>query len=129
MSHKIRKIVAISTVIFMLAGISYIWITSAGWTYSEGSRAGTITKFSYKGSWIKTWEGELAMGSIEQGGQREKWEFSVNEDEDGKGIVKQVEDALDSGRRVKVYYRQQRSAQSWKGATTYFVTKVEYLGE
>ena len=127
--NKAKKVAMILAIVGVLGGGVFLSFSSAGWTYSEGSRAGVVTKFSHKGSFVKTWEGELAMGAIDQGGQREKWEFSVYEAVDGEGIVKQVEDALDSGKRVKIHYRQQRSSQSWKGATTYFVTGVEYLGK
>tara|TARA_Y100000034_G_scaffold33124_2_gene40642 strand:+ start:1116 stop:1514 length:399 start_codon:yes stop_codon:yes gene_type:complete len=126
---KIKGALIILAVLCVPVGGGYLYWSSSGWTYSEGSRAGTVVKFSHKGNWTKTWEGELAMGSIEQGGQREKWEFSVYEEQDGEGICKQVEDAMDSGRRVKVHYRQQRGTQWWKGATEYFVTSVEYLGK
>ena len=126
---KAKTILIILAVAGVLGGGVYLYFSSSGWTYSEGERVGVIVKFSHKGSWVKTWEGELAMGAIDQGGQREKWEFSVNETEDGEGRIKEVKDAMKSGRRVAIHYRQQRGSQSWKGATTYFVTKVEYLGK
>lgn len=126
-SFKAKNLFIRFIVLSVIGGGIYLFFASSGWTYSEGSRVGVITKFSYKGNWKKTWEGEMAMGSINQGGQREKWEFSVYEPTDGEGIVKQVEDAMDSGERVKVHYRQQRSTQIWKGSTTYFVTKVDVL--
>lgn len=126
---KAKKVAMILAVVGVLGGGVYLWFSSAGWTYSEGSRVGVVVKFSHKGSWVKTWEGELAMGAIDQGGQREKWEFSVYPPEDGESVVEQVEDAMDSGKRVKIHYREQRSSQSWKGSTTYFVTEVEHLDE
>ena len=126
---KTKKIAIILAVVGILGGGVYLYFSSASWTYSDGSRAGVVVKFSHRGSFIKTWEGELSMGALDQGGVREKWEFSVNESVDGEGIVEQVEDALDSGERVKMHYREQRAIQSWKGSTKYFITEVEYLGK
>jgi len=120
--------------------VGYLYFASSGWTYSVGNRAGVVNKFSKRGTMFKTWEGELSMGAIDQGGVREKWEFSVLTDqmqmtiddndnlipvEGGKRVVELVEDALDSGYRVKLLYRQQRGVQSWKGATDYFIVNVE----
>lgn len=124
--------------------IGYLWFSSAGWTYSVGNRAGVVVKFSKKGTMFKTWEGELSQGAVDQGGVREKFHFSVQTDqmqmtrdgdddlvpvEDGKRVVDLVQDALDSGHRVKLLYRQQRGVQSWKGQTNYFVVGVEQVGQ
>lgn len=125
---KVKKTLIIMALVGVFGGIGYLWWSSDGWTYSEGSRAGTVVKFSKRGSFVKTWEGQLAMG-VNKAGAMTLWNFSVYEKQDGKGIIKQVEDSMDSGRRVKIHYRQQRGRQSWKGDTTYFVTKVEYLGK
>lgn len=122
----------------------YLWFSSSGWTYSVGNRAGVVNKFSKKGTMFKTWEGELSMGAIDQGGVREKWAFSVEADqvqmtvddndnlipvENGKRVVDLIQEALDSGHRVRLLYRQQRGVQSWKGATDYFIVNVERVGE
>lgn len=37
------------------------------WTYSEGTRAGQLIKFSEKGVVFKTYEGELNMGGLGTG--------------------------------------------------------------
>lgn len=123
-SSKVKVIMIASTVLLLAGGGVYLWWSSAGWTNSIGARTGIVIKFSEKGGFGKwdTHEGEL-----QQGANVKKWEFSVYEKQDGEGIIKQVENAMDSGKRVKIHYRQQREMQSWKGKTTYFVTKVEYL--
>ena len=122
-----KKLWTIGGVGFLIGAlVVYVWYASGGWTYSEGSRAGVIVKFSKKGTFMKTWEGELSMGAVDQGGVREKWEFSV---ESGTDMVGRVQDAMDSGHRVKLNYRQQWRVQPWKGKTDYFVTGVERVGK
>lgn len=131
-------------VLALVLFVGYLWVASSGWTYSVGNRAGVANKFSKKGMMFKTWEGELSMGAIDQGGVREKWAFSVLADqtqmtvdnndnlvpvENGKRVVDLLQEALDSGHRVRLLYRQQRGVQSWKGATDYFIVNVERVGE
>ncbi len=111
--------------VVLLGLIGYVYFASAGWTYSEGSRAGVVVKFSKKGSWSKTHEGELSMGAIDQGGVREKWAFSVEDDD----MVAEVQKAMDHGHRVKLLYREQYRTQFWKGDTKYFITGVERVGK
>jgi hypothetical protein len=124
MAAKSKKpILFIGGGIALVALIGYAYFASAGWTYSEGSRAGVVVKFSKKGTFMKTWEGELSMGAVDQGGVREKWQFSVEEP-----MVEKVQDAMDHGHRVKLLYRQQYRSQSWKGQTEYFIVGVERVG-
>src|SRR4026207_830995 len=50
--------------------------SALSWSYSEGSRAGYLQKFSKKGWVCKTWEGELALVTM-PGTVGEKFYFSV----------------------------------------------------
>ena len=127
MAAKSKKpLLIIISVVAVAALVGYFYFVSAGWTYSEGSRAGVVVKFSKKGSFgFKTHEGELSMGALAQGGVREKWAFSVEEGP----MIKDVQDAMDHGKRVKLLYYEQYRIQSWKGKTTYFITGVERVGE
>ena len=127
MAVRFRKSAIICGVVLVVGLIGYFYFVSAGWTYSEGSRAGVVIKFSKKGSFAgwKTHEGALSMGAIQQGGVRENWAFSVEEGP----MVAEVQKAMDHGKRVKLLYRQQYRIQSWKGKTEYFITGVERVGE
>jgi hypothetical protein len=122
---KSKKPILIGVAVLLLMACMYLYFTFSGWTYSEGSRAGVVVKLSHKGNWTKTWEGELSMGALDQGGVREKWAFSVLEGPQ----VEAVQDAMDHGKRVKLEYREQRGLQSWNGATKYFITGVEKVGD
>lgn len=72
--------------------------------FSNGERAGVVTKLSEKGLIFKSWEGELLVAlPIDVAGntQPEKFEFNVSPD-----CVDKVKAALTSGKRVTLVYRQ-----------------------
>ena len=58
--------------------VGYFWVV-LNWNYSTGERAGWIQKFSKKGWFCKTWEGEIAMVSM-PGAIPEKFYFTVWDD-------------------------------------------------
>jgi hypothetical protein len=84
--------------------------------YSEGDRAGVVSKLSRKGYIIKTSEGELNVGAQGQVGNMSNnlWAFTI-----AGG------DAMTSGNRVKLHYEQRYLKFFWMGDTEYFITKVE----
>lgn len=86
-------------------------------TYSEGIRAGELVKFSRKGLFIKTWEGQISQGVSES----LQFEFSVEDKE------KQVRHDLMNlqGKYVKLHYFERYKTFFWLGDTKYFITKVE----
>lgn len=89
-------------------------------TYSDGERTGTIAKFSHKGLMIKTWEGELHQGGLDQGGVAKVWSFSVED----PAVIEKIHEAQRSGGSYTLKYRQQLMQQSWQGETAYFITDV-----
>ncbi len=93
--------------------------------YSEGDRAGVISKFSKKGVLFKTYEGELNEGAQGQMGNmvNRLWAFTV--DSDDPKVVEILQDAMLTGRRIRVHYEQRYMKFSWMGDTEYFVTKVD----
>ena len=96
-------------------------------TYSEGSRAGVIIKFSKKGYVFKTYEGELnlgGMGNVPNTAQfNQTWEFSVKD--------QHIADTLMGleGRKVSLHYKEKIKNLPWQGETKYFVDGVEVLNE
>lgn len=102
--------------------------------YSEGDRAGTITKLSRKGFFCKTWEGSANLGGMKK--------ITVTSS-DGKSTMDQtvpntfdftIEDpnllplivaAMDSGQRVKLSYREELFTFCRSDSNDYFVTGVE----
>jgi hypothetical protein len=94
-------------------------------SFSEGDRAGVVSKFSQKGFVIKTHEGELNVGAQGEVGNMalSPWAFSVvNNDPE---IIKKLSDSMLSGKRVRLHYEQKYFKYFWLGDTEYFVTKVD----
>jgi hypothetical protein len=100
-----------------------LWTAIAlNYSYSRGSRAGYVQKFSRKGWICKTYEGELAMVNV-PGALQERWEFSVRDDSVAQVITKSM------GQRVSLSYDQHVGVPtSCFGETQYFVTGVQVLG-
>lgn len=106
----------------VVAGLLFVWV--AGWTYSEGTRAGELIKVSKKGVVFKTHEGQLNLGGFESGNDGvvgNIWDFSTTKDE--------VYDRLQQleGKKVKLYYRQRYKPMPWQGKTDYFVEGVDEI--
>lgn len=94
--------------------------------YSEGSRAGVITKFSKKGVICKSYEGTMSIGFMKDGQgtvSSEEWHFTVED----PAIVKAVEEAATSGRPVKLSYSQELFEGICRSDTDYFITAVQYV--
>lgn len=91
--------------------------------YSTGSRAGIVTKFSNKGLFNKSWEGELSIGGTTTDSEghlvANNWAFSVVDLE----VVTKIQDALDHGTRVRLTYKQGGLVLGTRD-TSYIVTDV-----
>lgn len=97
-------------------------------SYSTGYRAGNVMKLSKKGVVFKTWEGELNVGGFSDGGgdgdmATTVWSFSVSDD----AVVKEIENAVDKGSKVKLQYVEKYFQLDFCGDTKYFVTGVEQV--
>ncbi len=118
-----RKLV-IGLVLFLVLslGISYLLTR---FPYSEGERAGVVSKLSKKGYFFKTIEGELNVGAQGSVGNMTNnlWAFTVADNDDV--ISKQLEDAMITGKRVSLHYEQRYLKFSWMGDTEYFITGVK----
>ena len=73
-------------------------------TYSEGDRAGVVTKLSKKGVVCKTWEGELLMGGINQfaAPAANVFHFSVVDE----NIVDDLKVVMEQQKPVRLTYKQ-----------------------
>ena len=96
--------------------------------YSDGSRVGTITKFSKKGIAFKTWEGELVMGGMRSHTDTDGnssvvanvFVFSVTDE----SVVPKVQQLLDNGHRAKLVYHQILFHNPTSQQTSYAITDV-----
>jgi hypothetical protein len=95
----------------------YTW-AALTWSYSKGTRAGYVQKFSQKGWIVKTWEGELQMVPI-PGATPEKFLFSVRDDKVARKITATM------GKKATLTYEQHKGVPTnLFGETEYFVTDV-----
>jgi hypothetical protein len=93
------------------------------YTYSEGYRAGLLQKFSNKGTFFKTYEGEMILSSVSSNANvtlaSEKFIFSV--------VDKKMTIQFDTlqGRNVIVHYLQKNGAVFWRGDSKYLVDSIK----
>ncbi|MCB0556956.1 MAG: hypothetical protein KDD02_25640 [Phaeodactylibacter sp.] len=117
----IKRIVLILLALAIVGGASYVWV--CGWTYSQGTRAGTLIKISDKGVVFKTYEGQLNLGGFQQSSTNgvvgNIWDFSVAK----RDIFEKLQNY--EGKQVKLAYKQRYKAFPWQGDTEYFVVSVE----
>lgn len=98
-----------------------------GWSYSDGERAGTVSKFSRRGFLFKTYEGVLNVGGFsgETGSLTPQYfDFSVKDD----AVATQVTQAVKTGQRVTLHYEEKILKFPWNGETKYYITSVEVVG-
>lgn len=102
--------------LFVAAGVLLV---AFNYSYSDGSRAGYIQKFSKKGWVCKTHEGELAMTTV-PGTAPVLWEFTVSDN----SVAAQLSQVM--GKRVILHYKEFRYLPTTCfGDTAYFVDHVE----
>jgi len=109
------KIISLFLIIGVLGYTAYFTLTYYA-TFSEGSRSGQLIKFSKKGMFFKTYEGEISQGI--SGAQL--FQFSVEEKE------QEIIEKLDKfqGKYVKVRYKERYRTFPWWGDTKYFIESV-----
>jgi len=111
--------IVVGTVIIV---VGYFWLV-LNWNYSTGERAGWVQKFSKKGWFCKTWEGEMAMVSM-PGAVPEKFYFTVWDDTVADAINKVM------GKRVSLHYEEKVGLPtSCFGETRHYVIRVTGVDE
>ena len=116
--QKIRSFfvkLLVAVVILVVLGAAFFTFTNM----SEGTRSGSVIKFSHKGYVFKTWEGELVQRNFST--QADTWHFSVNDDE----IAREINEAVNKGEKVALHYRQKYFKLFWQGDTEYFIHKID----
>lgn len=95
-------------VIFLVGSIALL-LSACSFHYSDGERSGVVTKFSKKGFFCKTWEGEMALGGFKSNGDggdggvvANLFHFTVLDEK----LVPSVHEAMKSGNRVTLSYDQ-----------------------
>ena len=100
-------------------GILASLLLGKGCSVGDGERVGVVTKLSYTGLYFKTWEGQMIIGG--QGTvTMDLWDFSIPD----KEVVKEIQAALNSQKKVKLVYHQVAPIRPWVGKTSYYIKKV-----
>lgn len=112
--------------VFLLVIFGLLYVLT-GWSYSDGERAGTVSKFSRRGYVFKTYEGVLNVGGFsgETGTLTPQYfDFSVKDEAVGLKIT----EAVKTGQRVTLHYEEKILRLPWNGDTKYYITSVEFVG-
>lgn len=126
--RKARRILFVFVAFVLLVGGGTVaFLMSA--SYSDGYRVGVIQKVSKKGVIFKTIEGELSQGFIEgasdagaSGVGTRVWNFSVEND---KTVLAQIDHAIETNKKVKIFYKERYTVLPWVGDTKFTVYKVD----
>ncbi len=112
-------------VIMAAAGLA-IWLLASGFmpNYSEGTRAGVVTKISFKGKIYKSWEGNLRITAGNATLAIDDWQFTAANEE----IAKRLDAASLTGERVQLHYHQYLSGPIWYD-TEYVVDEMNIVPE
>lgn len=113
-----KKLFLVIVLAFFFIGAGYL-LVAFNYSYSDGSRAGYIQKFSHKGWICKTSEGELAMTTV-PGLAPVLWAFSVRDEQ----VASQLSQSM--GKRLVLHYKEFRYLPTTCfGDTAYFVDRFE----
>jgi len=114
-------------ILFFLVGFYGTKALAAG-CYSEGIRKGDIQKFSVKGVFTKSWEGEMVQEGIRtkqttsgSAGLTNIWKFSVTD----PAVATKINDAIFAGGPVTVKYCQSLFVNRLETNTSYIVTDAK----
>lgn len=111
--------------VLVLLALAALYYAYTQFTFSEGFRAGVLIKFSKKGNFFKTYEGELNQIGLSQdaktGLMNNIWLFSVR-DKAAADRLMHLE-----GKSLSLHYREIKHAFPWQGDTNYFVDSVQMV--
>lgn len=112
--------------LFAIFGIGTCTFRGCSPDYSDGYRAGVVSKLSKKGFFVKSWEGDLLVGGMEEarkggGLVPSVFSFSVTDD----AIAKKIAEIQTTGKRVRLHYRQWFGRPIGQIDTNYVIDAVE----
>lgn len=113
----------------ILAIVLILGLTSCSENYSNGTRIGTVNKFSKSGFLWKSWEGHLNITQTGMTSTASDFDFSIDNDNEPDSLVKTLQKALDSGWKVELTYHEVMN-RNWlanRGRTNYFVTSCKVI--
>ena len=106
--------------LLILTQLSKLFISNPVFEYSEGTRAGIVSKISVKGFFWKTNEGYFMTGSMVDG-VAEKFSFSITDKASLECIDK------NAGKNIEVSYKQYLIVPYSLGETDYLITSCKEI--
>lgn len=118
----------IGVFVLIIVGFCLMALLLNNENFSNGERIGYVTKFSHKGQFWKSWEGEL---NLTQTGMNTSstFDFSIDNDKNLSNVIATIDEAVNKGWKVKMTYHQVRF-KNWfnnRGETDYFVDSIVVL--
>jgi hypothetical protein len=96
--------------------------------YSDGERTGDVYKFSKKGVFAKSWEGEMYLGGFTTNGngglQAEKFYFSLPGDSSNTEAIEKLQLCAKERRNCTIHYNQWFK-EPWYLGSSYVVQGVD----
>jgi hypothetical protein len=96
------------------------------WETSKGEKIGTIVKLAAEGVIIKTWEGELIRGGMNNGSGSfgGSFHFTV----ETPALIEKAQEALRNQREVRIkYHKEMFSWLRTENKESYFVDEIEII--
>ncbi len=108
-----KKIVLIISFLLLLIISGYVYYQYY-FVYSEGTRVGILYKFSKKGTFFKTYEGEMVLPGIKSTGSAaglstNRFQFSVSDSELAKKLMES------QGMELELHYSNYNNSLPWRG--------------
>lgn len=113
-----KGLIIFGIILLVAAALGY---TYTQYTYSEGIRAGVLTRFAKKGFVSKTWEGQLNLNLGTVAVQNSYWYFTVKDEKTAQKLT-----GLE-GKAVQLHYKQIIYQFWWQGDTNIFVDSVKVI--
>ena len=109
--------------------MAIVGLSSCTENYSNGTRIGTVNKFSESGYFFKSWEGHMNLTQTGMTGSNNDFEFSIDNDNVPIGLVNTIDSAMNYGWKVELTYHQ-TLGKNWlsnRGSTDHFITQCKVI--
>ena len=97
--------------------------------YSNGTRVGTVNKFSRSGYFWKSWEGHMNLTQTGMNSTSADFGFSIDNDNEPEGLAKTIDSAMNYGWKVELSYHQVQG-KNWldnRVTTNHFITACKVI--
>ncbi len=110
--------------VIVLVASTTMLFSSCSENYSNGTRIGTVNKFSRSGLMCKSWEGHLNLTQTGMTSTNNDFDFSIDNDNEPVGLAAIIDSAMNYGWKVELTYHE-TCGKNWfdnRGNTSHFIT-------